>query len=238
MRYLVYLRVSTDKQDEEMQNHHCMKYVSSVNQGFPVVEFRDHDVSTRLPIHKRPALTNMLDAVKRGDVVVIFKLDRLSRDIVEMVNIHRMIVSKHAKVYSFSEPHIEDWMLGIFGSMAQKQRETISHNIKSKMAEKRAKGERLGRIPYGFKFKCKGEIEVCAEEAYQLAFMYHLRTQRLYSFRDIAMWLTQRGLCNRKNTPWTHGATSRVYKNYLLVKEVGYKLADQIPGIGAQLVNV
>lgn len=218
MRYIIYLRVSTDRQDVEMQNHHANNYINLVNEGSEVITFSDPETSSRTPMANRQGLQAMLKGLKKGDVIVTFKLDRLSRDIIEMVTIHRLIESRGCKIYSIGEPNIESWMLGIFGSLAQKERENISQRTKAALASKKAKGERLGHVPYGHRANNKGFLEVDISEAEILKRMYNLRLEGM-TFRQIAETLNNEGHCNREESPWTHGATSRVYKNYLAVCE-------------------
>lgn len=222
MRYLIYLRVSTEKQDEEMQRHHCMNHIRAVNRdNAPIIEYVDPDVSSRVKMDKRPALSLMLQDIRKGDVVVTFKLDRISRDIIEMVTIYRLVRDKKAQVYSISEPNIEEWMLGIFASFAQKEREDISMRTKAKMQELKSKGVRLGKVPYGQRLDAEGRIEADPEEAAILKKMYSYRMKK-QDFRTIAARLNADGLYNRPtkkraHVPWTYGAVGRVYANYLKV---------------------
>lgn len=220
MRYLIYMRVSTEKQDEEMQRHHCMSYIKSVNTtDAPILSYADPDVSSRVKMENRQGLQEMLLDVQKGDVVVTFKLDRLSRDIIEMVTIHRIIKSKKAQVYSLGEPNIEDWMLGIFASLAQKERENISDRTKAKLAEIKAKGTRLGRVPYGQRLNEERLLEADPEEDRVLKMMYTYRVHKKLTFREIATELNAQGIKNRPtkrraDIPWTYGAAARIYKNY------------------------
>jgi site-specific DNA recombinase len=101
---------------------------------------------------ERKGLCEMLDDIKKGDTVVVFKLDRLSRDIIEMVTIYRMIKERKAFLYSLSESNADDeFMMGIWGTLAQKERADMSLRIKAKMKAKRERRERTSRhIPYGY----------------------------------------------------------------------------------------
>ncbi len=219
MRYLIYMRVSTDKQDEEMQRHHCMNYINGCNKSnAPVVIYSDPDVSSRVQMSKRMGLQDMLKNVLENDVLVTFKLDRLSRDIIEMVTIYRMIIARKAQVYSLGEPNIEAWMLGIFASIAQKERENISERTKAKLAEKKAKGERLGRVPYGLTLDEYGNLAINVQEASLIKIMHEYRYDKRMTFRAIANALNAEGYRNRPTKKrsevlWTHGATARIHKN-------------------------
>jgi DNA invertase Pin-like site-specific DNA recombinase len=223
VKYLIYQRVSTNMQDISTQKDRCVEYVE--NKGGQWRLFQDEDVSSRIPLEKRWGLVEMLQSVKKGDVVVTAKLDRLSRDIIEMVEIHRRIRDKGGKVHSLAEPNIEDWMLGIFGALAQKERENTSERITASLQAKAARGERAGHIPYGFqlakeiyrissgKKQNKGVpimLKENPEEMLVLKEMARLRFEKV-PYRRMAQILNDRGFRNRDGQRWTVAAVHRVY---------------------------
>ena len=224
MKYSIYARVSTDKQDTIAQEENCVAYVNRVNlDDQKYLIYTDPDTSSKLPISKRLGLKKMLDELKKGDVVVTYKLDRLSRDIIEMVTIYRQVVSKGAKIYSIAEPNIEEWMVGIFGSIAQKERENTSQRIIATFKAKRANGERVGHIPYGYMLL--KEIKRTEENKHEkillkpdptemevLQYMIQLRKERA-TFREIARILNEQGYKNRGDKIWWHSAVARIYTN-------------------------
>ena len=224
MKYCIYARVSTDEQDTAPQEDNCLAYVNRINlNGNKCIVYQDPDTSSRLPIEKRLGLKKMLDELKKGDLVVTSKLDRLSRDIIEMVTIYRKVVANGAKIHSLAEPNIEEWMVGIFGSIAQKERENTSQRIIATFKSKRANGERVGRIPYGYTLlkemkrteENKHEkilLKPEPKEMEVLNCMIKLRSE-LATFREIAKTLNDLGYKNRENNRWWHSAVARIYTN-------------------------
>ena len=85
-RAAIYARVSTMDQDPEAQLIPLREY--SEARGFDVVgEFVDHGVSGTKS--SRPALDEMMSAVRRRDldVIVTVKLDRLARSVQHLVGV-------------------------------------------------------------------------------------------------------------------------------------------------------
>lgn len=224
MRYIIYQRVSTDKQDVENQLHHCINYIKACPDYTSHLLFEDPDVSASLAMEKRPGIMQLLETVRSGDRVVIAKLDRLSRDTPEMINICRMIRKKGAEILSLCEGRIEDWMLGIFGAIAQKEREDIILRTKNALSKKKANGERTGHIPYGYRLvqdikrtKENKHIEIklieSQEELRVLREIASLRASKV-SYVDMAFILNKKKMYNR-GSPWSKSALCRVYNNHL-----------------------
>ena len=81
-RTIIYTRVSTQDQAEsglglEAQETECRKYAARFE--WEVVNlFTDSGISGAADLDKRPELLNALAELKRGDVFLVYKLDRLS----------------------------------------------------------------------------------------------------------------------------------------------------------------
>ena len=224
MKCLIYARVSTDKQDVTNQLDACTKWCAERYPDTPVEVFRDPDTSSRLPIEKRLALSSLLDIIKKGDVFVVFKLDRIARDIIEMVTIHRLIECRGAKVHSISEPDLQGWMLGIFGALAQKEREDISLRIKSAHKARKDRTERYGEVPYGFKVKGnmmrtaknKGQPIQLVHNPKEVALLREIDRLRAMNtpWRQISEIVNQLGYRNRREQPWSHERLYRIHSNW------------------------
>ena len=76
-KYIGYIRVSTDKQNLELQkdsliNSGCYNFFSDVASGTKTT---------------RPGLTECLDYLREGDKLVVWESDRLGRSTVDLLNI-------------------------------------------------------------------------------------------------------------------------------------------------------
>jgi DNA invertase Pin-like site-specific DNA recombinase len=75
-KHIGYIRVSTDKQNFELQkdsikNNGCYRIFSDVASGVKAA---------------RPGLTECLDYLREGDTLVVWKSDRLGRSTVDLLN--------------------------------------------------------------------------------------------------------------------------------------------------------
>lgn len=103
----------------------------------------------------RPGLTACLKALRRGDVLVVWKLDRLGRDLRHLVNLVQGLADRGGglKVLTGQGAAIDTTTpagklaFGIFAAIAEFERELIVERTKAGLAAARARGRRGGR-PY------------------------------------------------------------------------------------------
>ena len=103
----------------------------------------------------RPGLDAALKALREGDTLVVWKLDRLGRDLKHLVNtVHDLATRKVGfKVLSGHGASIDTTtpagklVFGIFAALAEFERELISERTKAGLASARARG-RSGGAPY------------------------------------------------------------------------------------------
>lgn len=230
MKYVIYLRVSTDDQDVRTQEQEIMRYVSNLEKGkqVQVNMFVDEDVSTGKKMSKRPQLMAMLASLQKGQHVVVYKLDRLSRDVIEMVTIYRQIKAADCYIHSLHDSNADDeFMIGLMGVLAQKERSDIRLRIQSKMNAKKERNERCSRhVPYGYKLDMVNLIKIknqhdsgwslkpglLVEEPVEQMVLLHAKELLALgnSYRRIANILTQSGYRNRVGKPFQHMSLYRI----------------------------
>ena len=153
MKYMIYQRVSTDSQQVATQQNECLNYIKSIESGknFKYNIFSDPETSSSVKMHKRKGLQEFLSSLKEGHKVVVFKLDRLSRDVVEMVTIYRKIKEKKCSIFSLHDPDCDnEFIVGLMGVLAQKEKKDISDRTKASLRLKKQRGERSGTLPFGY----------------------------------------------------------------------------------------
>lgn len=84
LRAIIYTRVSTDEQAESglglaAQLRACKAKANELGAN-EILTFTDAGVSGSTEIANRPGLAEALAVVKRGDVVIVAKRDRVARD--------------------------------------------------------------------------------------------------------------------------------------------------------------
>src|ERR1700722_20316468 len=103
----------------------------------------------------RPGLASCLKALREGDTLVVWKLDRLGRDLRHLVNtVHDLttrgvgfrVLTGHGASIDTTSPSGK-LVFGIFAALAEFERELISERTKAGLASARARGRNGGR-PY------------------------------------------------------------------------------------------
>lgn len=239
MRYILYLRVSTDKQDVSSQNYQCINYVNQKKTSHDqVIIFEEEPMTTKLPIKKRIKLKEMLDFVEKEDELVVFKIDRLARNPHELVYLYTELTDqKKVNIHSISEPFLkgkdnnEIFLYAYFGA---KERESISQRTKSQLQYKIDKKERVGSCRYGYtldenklqidrqnvhSYKKPYLLVPDQKEVEQVKLMIQWKNEGL-GYKDITDRLNRMGYKNRKGNPLHRSTVYRVLKR--LEKEDQY----------------
>lgn len=224
MRYVIFSRVSTSMQTTENQIWECRNYVHSVKKtGDEVIEFDEPETSTRLKPHKRPVLKAMREFVKKGDTLVVYKMNRLARDSEEMIVIYNDLLRKDVNVFSINEPKLDKSIICVFAMVAEMERESIRKTTITGLKRKQAMMEKVGTTWYGYKenpdklqerekVRSTGKPYLLIpdkNEAAQVELMYELY-QKGYSYGQIVSELETRGFRNRKGNPVHKSTVYRV----------------------------
>ena len=151
-----YARVSTadqkmDLQIDELKKAGCKKIFSEVVTGAKV---------------DRTELNKMLEQVRPGDIIVIWKLDRLGRSLKHLVELVGELIERDVGLKSLHDPIDTSTSQGrlifnIFASLAEFEREVISERTKAGLTAARARG-RIGGRPKGLSDKAKNKAIVVA----------------------------------------------------------------------------
>jgi len=103
----------------------------------------------------RVGLAACLKALRRGDTLVVWKLDRLGRNLRHLVNtIHDLtecgvglkVLAGHGAAIDTTTP-AGKLVLGIFAALAEFERELICERTRAGLASARARGRKGGRRP-------------------------------------------------------------------------------------------
>ena len=153
----IYARVSTDKQKVDMQIRQLKTYLKSRKWRLHKI-YKDEGFTGSNT--NRPAFSQMMaDAQKRKfDVLLVWKLDRLSRSLKDLVTTLDYFSSVGIDFVSYSDGCLDTttsagrMLFNIMGSIAEFERDIISERVKAGLENARAKGKSLGR-PKISKFK-------------------------------------------------------------------------------------
>jgi DNA invertase Pin-like site-specific DNA recombinase len=100
----------------------------------------------------RPELANMMRALRNGDTLIVWRLDRLGRSLVDLVRIVDELAAHGVAFESLSEKIDTStaqgrMFFGFMAAMAQYQRDVISENTLAGLKAARARGRNGGRPP-------------------------------------------------------------------------------------------
>ena len=140
-KFVAYYRVSTSKQGLGLDAQKAIveKYVDA-NGGIIVAEFSEKE-SGKETINRTELKAAINAHREMGATLIVAKLDRLSRNVADVFT----IVKNKANTIEVCDMNASDtMMLGIFATLAQKERELISERTKAALKALKEKGKKLG----------------------------------------------------------------------------------------------
>jgi len=186
MRCAIYTRKSTEEGLEkafnslDAQREACEAYIlSQQHEGWKALPDLYDDGGFSGGSMERPALRQLLDDVKTGkvDVVVVYKIDRLTRALADFAKIVDVLDQAEASFVSVTQAFSTTTSMGrltlnVLLSFAQFEREVGAERIRDKIAASKAKGMWMGGgVPLGYEAKDRKLLVVPDEAATVRAIM-------------------------------------------------------------------
>ncbi|KQH79393.1 hypothetical protein AO501_03805 [Mycobacterium gordonae] len=134
-----YVRVSTIAQTLDQQN--AALATAGVTKTFSDTMSGARD--------DRPGLAALLDYVREGDTVVVWKLDRLGRNTLHILEMVKALTDRGVTLVSTSDGIDSStaagrMMIGVLGSLAEYERELVKERTALKRAMSLANGTKFG----------------------------------------------------------------------------------------------
>lgn len=215
MKAIAYLRVSTREQADSgvgLDAQRAAVEAVAAELGAELAEVHvDAGVSGGAELDKCPALLAALDALSEGAVLLVAKRDRLGRDVYRLALVERMTARVGASIVSADGTGNGDdpaalLMRRMVDAFAEYERQLIKARTRAALATKRARGERVGAIPWGYRLTIDGvHLERCEREQVIVEAVHEARARGL-SLRAIARVLNAEGHRNRAGRPF-HAST-------------------------------
>ncbi|KAA3660740.1 MAG: recombinase family protein [Chloroflexi bacterium] len=148
MKTIGYIRISTDKQDAQKQEHLLLKYAQQ--HELQIDQFISVEMSSRKSTRER-RIDELMNALTTGDMLLVAELSRLGRNMFEVIEIINRLGQKGVEVVFVRQPELSTagphrkLLLAIYSYFAEAEREFISLRTKQGLAAARAKGKQLGR---------------------------------------------------------------------------------------------
>ena len=146
-----YIRVSTDQQDLQNQQHSILNYANKTSLG--KVEFIEVKISSRKKDEDRK-IDELFKNLQSGDHLVVSELSRIGRSVVNVVTIVNQLIALGVNLHILKEqlfikPNEQnpftDFQINIFSAFAQLERDLISKRTKEALQARKAKGIKLGK---------------------------------------------------------------------------------------------
>jgi len=146
VRLLGYTRVSTAGQDARLQ---LDALVGAGVQKRDV--FADVTSGTRAGVD-RPGMAKLLSYAEPGDTVVVWRVDRLGRSLIDVLNTVNLLRDRGVHLRSVSDgidpaTSAGRMMLNMLATLAEYERELIVERVNAGIASARERGTRFGRPP-------------------------------------------------------------------------------------------
>jgi DNA invertase Pin-like site-specific DNA recombinase len=246
LRCAIYTRKSSDEGLEQdfnslhAQREACEAYIlSQRHEGWQVLSAEYDDGGFSGGSLERPALQRLLADIALGkvDVVVVYKVDRLTRSLADFAKIVEVFDGKGASFVSVTQQFNTTSSMGrltlnVLLSFAQFEREVTGERIRDKIAASKAKGMWMGGwVPIGYDRKDRTlVINETDAETIRTIFREYLR---LGNIRLLQAEIRRLGLMTknyeattgRKNggRPFTRGHLHAILTNPIYIGEIAHK---------------
>lgn len=194
---VLYYRRSTDMQDTtiESQKTDCIKKANEL--GLPIVKEYVDEISGKTEIHEREGLSELLENIQPGQVLIVYSISRIARQIEVFYGIMKILKDRGCRVVCCNEkldsldPYMEV-IWAIHASFAQMEREAISSRTKRALETLKKNGVNVGRPKWGYiidKNTRKLVPDPSTREIIQ--WMIKVRTENRYGLEEIADMLNE-----------------------------------------------
>lgn len=213
MAAIAYVRVSTTDQAESgaglaAQRAAIEAYAGRAGLTITAVN-EDAGISGACGIEARPGLAAAVAGLRRGDVLIVAKRDRIARDTFTATLIERAVAKRGASIVSAdgvgngSGP-ADEFMRSVMDAAAQFERGLIRQRTRAAMAAKRKANERTGEVPFGWTLAEDGRLIEVEAEQLVIRRIQECRDAGV-SLRRIAQILTEAKVITKKGgTTWSH----------------------------------
>jgi DNA invertase Pin-like site-specific DNA recombinase len=249
LRCAVYTRKSSEEgldmdfNSLDAQRESCEAYIVSQRaEGWLLVADRYDDGGFSGGTMERPALKRLLADVEAGtiDVVVVYKIDRLSRSMLDFLNLVELFERHGVTFVSVTQSfNTKDAMgrmaLNILVTFAQFERELIGERIRDKVAASRKRGKWMGGwTPLGYEVRDR-KLIINEADAERVRHIFR-RFVQLKSATRLAQELVAAGERNRYGHILDKGVLYKLLNNRVYIGEAVHK-GTSYPGEHEAIVD-
>lgn len=143
-----YGRVSTTQQAAENQRLELSQSGYAIEPDF---WFADEGISGKVSANQRPAFKAMLTQIRKGETLIVSKLDRLGRDAIDVLQTVRLLGERGIKVTVLQLGTTDltstagKLLLSMLAAVAEMERDLLVERTQAGLARAKAEGKMLGR---------------------------------------------------------------------------------------------
>ncbi len=237
IRCAIYTRKSCEEGLEQdfnsldAQREACEAYIKSqMHEGWALIPTHYDDGGFSGGTMERPAFKQLLEDIKQDkiDIVVVYKVDRLTRSIMDFAKIIDIFDNHNASFASITQHFNTTTSMGrltlnILLSFAQFEREVTGERIRDKFEATRQKGLWIfGKTPYGYN---KDEHNVLIPEepyANNVKQLFNLYLE-LKSVDKLQSKIKELGIKSRTNKLFARGNLYQILSNKVYVGKLQHK---------------
>jgi len=235
-RCAIYTRKSSEEGLEmefnslDAQREACQAYIASQrSEGWVGLATRYDDGGISGGTLERPALKRLLADIEEGlvDVVVVYKIDRLSRALMDFAKLVEVFDRNNVTFVSVTQSFNTTTSMGrltlnILLSFAQFEREVIGERIRDKVAASRKRGMWMGGVvPLGYVVRDR-KIYINEPEAAIVRMIFD-RFLTLGSATSVARSLAADNIRSRRGNPIDKGAIYKILLNRVYIGDAVHK---------------
>lgn len=232
MKVAAYVRVSTDEQVQEgysiaAQRNRLEAY--AISQGWEIVQWYVEEGQSAKDMN-RTELQRMLKGIQQNifDVVLVYRLDRLTRSVLDLYELLKNFEEHGVKFKSATEAYDTTTATGklfltLIASLAQWERENLGERVRMGMLQKAKEGKwAVSMAPIGYELE-EDYLKVNPVEAAVVKEIFSLYVSGV-GMNKIARMLNQRGLKTKTNKNWQANTIVYVLKNPIYIGTMRYNV--------------
>lgn len=221
----------------------CTRHVEArVHEGWQVIPTLYDDGGVSGATMDRPALNALNADIRAGrvDVVITYRIDRLSRSVLDF---HQLIAffERHGVMFvSITEDFntttaMGRFALGIIMGFAELEREMASERVREKIAAARRRGRWTGgTVPFGYRSE-DARLVIDEDEAAIVRMIFE-RFIRGGSTTLLSRELLKEGVTNRSGRPFDKGSLCKMLASRIYLGEISH-LGTWYPGLHEPVID-
>ena len=236
LRCAIYTRKSSEEGLEQdfnslhAQREACASYiVSQKHEGWQMIKTHYDDGGFSGGNMERPALKQLLADIAAGkvDVIVVYKVDRLSRSLHDFAKMVEVFDTHHVSFVSVTQQFNTTTSMGrltlnVLLSFAQFEREVTGERIRDKIAASKQKGIWMGgNVPLGYEVK-ERKLLIKSKEADMVRYIYRQYLE-LGCVRLLQRYLLSHDIRSVRGNIISRGALYGMLANPIYIGQIQHK---------------